>query len=264
MLQELSNFGNNAAALEKTLRLGQSLSQIAGGVAVSSKDAVTCNIARSQFALSRQDHIKLCQTGKADQTGRRFFRLHKWIDCWSSAHTHFYSENSSSVEKMLETFKWSFHGMYFFLEMLTISNVMGLTATSWGPKVTIESNKFWFYGLVTSIILSLYHLWLSSSLFDIPEKSSTTEEVEIKTGVKKSKMDIVDEKSAARPVARRPPTNTSQIWKQLIIDGCDLFIPGSVVGWIPADAVTVGVAMAVSSFLAGRDIWIKVNSTRTK
>ena len=51
--------------------------------------------------------------------GRRYFRLLKWQPCWNSAYQAITREQPAS-KKLLEVTKWSFLGMYFFLEMFTI------------------------------------------------------------------------------------------------------------------------------------------------
>jgi hypothetical protein len=49
-------------------------------------------------------------------------------------------------------------------------------------------------------------------------------------------------------------------YKQLVIDGCDLFIPGAVVGWMPFSPLTVGVAMAISTLLQLGDMWPRIQA----
>ena len=62
---------------------------------------------------------------------RRYFRLFKWIDCWTTAynqyHTHLapspVSKPASDVENIkvvLTVAKFSLLGMYLFLEMFTL------------------------------------------------------------------------------------------------------------------------------------------------
>jgi hypothetical protein len=131
---------------------------------------------------------------------------------------------------------------------------MGITNTTWGPNLQQESNKFWFYALTSSLLLSMYQIFLASAMFTQPTKSTTTEKVDTSKNEKSSK-DVKAQNEA-------PQRDMSQTYKQFIIDGCDILIPGSVVGWIPADAVTVGVAMSLSSYLSARDIWLKVNGNK--
>jgi len=49
-----------------------------------------------------------------------------------------------------------------------------------------------------------------------------------------------------------------QLYTALLIDSCDILIPGSAVGWIPASSVTVGVASSISSVIVGQQIWGRV------
>ena len=49
--------------------------------------------------------------------------------------------------------------------------------------------------------------------------------------------------------------------KNIIVDACDLVIPGSVLGWIPASSTQVGLAMVVSTLIASGDIWAQANRT---
>jgi len=173
------------------------------------------------------------------------------------AQTHFYAESGDSIPRLLEVMKWGFLCIYFFLEMSTITNVMGITSTTWGPSAIRESNKFWFYALVTSIILSLYEFWtirFQSPTPDVkvPKETQGTNEKSPEIKVDNSALD--NQFLAEREGKRK------QIYKQLVMDGCDLVIPGAAVGWISADPVTVGVAQSISTILAMRDMWIKIQS----
>lgn len=50
----------------------------------------------------------------------------------------------------------------------------------------------------------------------------------------------------------------TQLYTNLIIDCCDILIPGSAVNWIPVSLVTVGVASSISSLIVGKQIWERV------
>ncbi len=53
--------------------------------------------------------------------GRRYFRFFKFLECFSKALECFYA--ASGVMGLLEVGKWSFLGVYLFLESLTIVSV---------------------------------------------------------------------------------------------------------------------------------------------
>ncbi|KAL1301423.1 hypothetical protein AAFC00_005679 [Neodothiora populina] len=247
MLTAASRFFNDATGLEKTLRLVQCYSQVAAALAVTASDAAPWIQARSHFVVAR-----------------RFFRMTKWIDAWNAALQHLSStgtktSSDSSIRTLLQLIKFSCLGMYMFLEMFTITDAMKVTSTTWGPRVLDESLKFWFYAIAASLLLSLLDLW--SAVF-----SSTTAFSPSATQSEKQKDGLSnDSKSKAKnekPDATTPASvslSKRQIYKKLFTDGCDILIPGSHTGWIPADALTVGVTGVLATLVSMADVWARVN-----
>ena len=58
------------------------------------------------------------------------------------------------------------------------------------------------------------------------------------------------------PVSSSPYSSVSPTVKRIIISGCDLLIPGSFLGWIPASSLQVGLATTVSTLVPLGDIWV--------
>ncbi|KAE9973597.1 hypothetical protein EG327_009023 [Venturia inaequalis] len=226
MLTAISNFGNNAAGLEKALRLAQALCTIGASLAASGEERGPWLVARGQFNLSR-----------------RFFRLHKWIDHFSLAAEKLNNTQAeeNAIGKLLDVTKNGFLGVYFFMEMGTITNVMGLTCPSWGPHILLESQKFWFYAIVTSLLSSFHQLLFAPA----PIQPATPTTVTEKSSEK------------ASPDSGR---NNTDVYRQILIDGCDLFVPGAAVGWIPIESLSVGLFMSVSSVLAMGSMWPKIQA----
>ena len=52
----------------------------------------------------------------------------------------------------------------------------------------------------------------------------------------------------------------SKIIKRIVIDGCDLFLPGSTTGWMAVSTANVGMLTVVSTVLAATDIWTRVQN----
>ena len=52
-------------------------------------------------------------------SARRYFRLLKWHPCWQTAYASLIQEQEGT-RRLLKVVKWSFLGLYFFLEMFTI------------------------------------------------------------------------------------------------------------------------------------------------
>ncbi|TID22361.1 hypothetical protein E2P81_ATG11463 [Venturia nashicola] len=222
MLASISNFGNNAAGLEKALRLAQALSTIGGSLATTKEDQSPWLLARAQFNLSR-----------------RFFRLHKWIDHFSLASQKFNNtEEQNTLVKLLDVTKNGFLGIYFFMEMGTI--------------------KFWFYAIATSLLMTFYQLFFTSTSATCPasvigEKNALTEKTDISTTEKTS----AKEKKTPNEARGR---NNKDLYRQILIDGCDLFVPGAAVGWIPIETLSVGIFMSISSVLAMGSMWPKIQA----
>lgn len=95
--------------------------------------------------------------------------------------------------------------------------------TSWSGWVLFEAHKFWFYSLSLSLLGSLWMLI------------------------------VADKGRGERKVISG--TISSPWAKRLVIDGCDLLIPGSMLGWIAVSPMVVGMSMVVSTLLAAQDIW---------
>lgn len=128
---------------------------------------------------------------------------------------------------------------------------MGLTSASWGPHLLIESQKFWFYAIATSLLSSFYQLLFAQTTIQ-PVTPALHEK---------------DTLGKATPVSAsallQAGRNNTDLYRQILIDGCDLFVPGAAVGWIPVETLSVGVFMSVSSVLAMGSMWPKVQAQST-
>lgn len=135
---------------------------------------------------------------------------------------------------------------------------MKVTGTSWGPGVLQESLKFWFYALSASILLSIYDLcmiWTANE--PVPEIKQNGQAV----GKKDS-----NGSHKTTPVSSKPSSaasvGTASIYKKLLIDCCDLLIPGAATGWIITGPVTIGVTGCISSLVSMEDIWKRVQMSK--
>lgn len=207
--------------------------------------------------------------------GRRYFRLLKWYPCFNSAINAYVSAHDA-IGAALEMLKYLFLSAYFFLEATTIvcwrtstsvrlqcllygvqneqTNVMGITTYTWGPEIQQQANRCWVYGLVASIMLSLYILSLQRRGIT-REKTRKASKADV-NGKEKPKLN--DNPSATVVKDESNTAQTAQLYEQLIIDACDLLTPGTALGWIKADLAIVGAAMTLSSFLGAQQIWRKL------
>ena len=127
---------------------------------------------------------------------------------------------------------------------------MGITNYSWGPELQNEALKCWFYGIAWSIVLSLYQL--TGLHATSPASTSLASKKPIE---KRAKQTAAKKKSSLTSADR---AFRSRIYTQLVIDCCDIFIPGSAVGWIPVYQVFAGTCQTISSAVAAKQVWDRV------
>ncbi|EED21076.1 PEX11 domain protein [Talaromyces stipitatus ATCC 10500] len=238
--KQFSNFTNtHPLGIEKTLRFIQAVVTIlSSSIFVSyipnSVYAVKCASAKNQIALAR-----------------RYLRFFKFIDCFDAGYTAWLVPaplESDAVRKIASVGKWSFLGVYFFLEDLTILDAMGIWVTPWAQELFIECHKWWFFGLALSIIGSTVDIFL-------PVSEPTLTSSAVKQSEKKTVTSEKEKKKQPLPVKR----DLTPLVKGLIVDSCDIVIPGSVLGWIPASSTQVGLMMVVSTLVSSGGIWAQVN-----
>lgn len=127
-------------------------------------------------------------------------------------------------------------------------DAMGIWSTEWAPKLFVEAMKFWFYSISFSIILSLVLLFSNLS-------KSTHFSKKVKGRPRRS------EKNSNADIegqAKQKSGLQRSLVKKLVIDCCDLFIPGFTTGWLVVSSGTVGILGIISTVLASSDIWERV------
>ena len=132
------------------------------------------------------------------------------------------------------------------------TDAMKVTKTEWGPGVLQEALKFWFYAEVASILLSLYDLFIIWTVPDAPTKSKP------KVGTSEKG----DSKAADATQPKAVSLESMKIYKKLLIDCCDILIPGSGVGWISIDPIILGVTGCISTLVSMSDVWVRVQGAR--
>jgi hypothetical protein len=127
-------------------------------------------------------------------------------------------------------------------------DAMGIWSSDWAPRLFVEAMKFWFYSISFSIFLSLVLLCSQLWKLSLPPKRESGK----------------GEKTVEAEVDR-VATETKQsiaLWrgllKKLVIDCCDIFIPGLTTGWLVVSSGTVGILGIISTVLASLDIWERV------
>ncbi|PKX95343.1 PEX11 domain protein, partial [Aspergillus novofumigatus IBT 16806] len=226
-IKQFSNFARTGAGLEKILRLIQALATIIIETSIDNETVTTWSTAKSQLALTR-----------------RFFRFFNFLDCFERVYALLGSSSSSSSSAadgfptmLFELGRWTCLGLYFVLEDCTILHAMNVYPVYWNKPVIVEAYKFWFYALALSIVGALWGLLFASGSASMGKAQH-------------------DEKKGGSSKERKVGISGPLV-KRIVVDGCDLMIPGVFLGWIQVSEVVVGMAMVVSTLVAGKDIWIK-------
>ncbi|KAJ5113175.1 hypothetical protein N7456_001709 [Penicillium angulare] len=223
-MARVTRFINDGTGLEKTLRLIQSLAQIAAVFTVGST-AVRLTTAKLQLALSR-----------------RFFRFFCFLESFEQVSALLTNGGRNSVAGWLDLGKWTSFGLYFITEDLTILHAMGVWTVPWEERVMRQANTYWFFALCFSLAGSLYKIFFSA-----PTKPANKSKSKSKNG---------KEKKTEEPVVEAP--KTSALVQQFVVDSCDLLLPLELLGWYPTGDLVLGVTMVLSTILTGWNVWARV------
>ncbi|RDW65805.1 PEX11 domain protein [Aspergillus mulundensis] len=238
-LKSLVAYTSQTAGLEKTLRLIQATSQVIGVTTANKTLATQCLTARDQLALSTLPCLPYSapiDSNGTDSTARRYFRLLDFYACFERVHALITNPSSSStIPSAMELAQYTFLGLYLFLEDFTILHDMNVARVDWHHALMTEANKFWFYALALSVLRCTWEL-LSPQAPDTPKTTG-------------------GEKSDPKTTAKQTRAPKWPLVKRIIIDGCDLTLPGSFLGWTPVTPLQIGLGMVVSTVFAGHNVW---------
>lgn len=104
--------------------------------------------------------------------------------------------------------------------------------TPWARDIQTQAYKFWFWGLALSVLGGIWSLLFSSGTSAQSKNEKAT-----------------------------PPSTTASktLMKRVIVDGCDLMIPGSSLGWVSMGSEIVGMLMVLSTVVSMGDVWRRAN-----
>lgn len=130
---------------------------------------------------------------------------------------------------------------------------------TWAERCLLEANKFWFYSLVCSIGLGLLDTLRLRAL-----PAAHAQDQQEPHEMSKSETAIPGKDKHANPDPKATTTDellaskSSLLRQKILADACDLLLPGTAVGWIQASPLSVGIAMAVSSYITSVEVWMKI------
>ncbi|PYH92903.1 hypothetical protein BO71DRAFT_356377 [Aspergillus ellipticus CBS 707.79] len=243
MLSHLLRFTRTTPGLEKTFRLLQAAcvlylqlgvhSGVLGGGLGEDGWVKRAGVARGQLGLTR-----------------RFLRCVNFLDCFNRSFALLGGAGNQAqggLATVLEICKWGCLGVYFLLEdviLLHQTSIYPLPAPL-SKTIPTEANKFWFYALGFSLLGAAWTV-----LFSGGSSSSTSASGAAGKSPQKS-----NKSSASTSPVVKSSVDTRAILKKALVDGCDILIPGTFLGWIDVSELGVGVGMVVSTLVSGWEIW---------
>lgn len=124
--------------------------------------------------------------------------------------------------------------------------------TPTGQTIDTEANKFWAYALTAAV---------AGDIWDILTATPTSENAKV-GGRSKTAQDPSEKKQEAKKQGLEKRDEKKRDWRlyrQLVVDGCDLFIPLTIVGWVDLGSRRLGALMVVSTLGAGWGVYERLS-----
>ncbi|KAI1307176.1 peroxisomal biogenesis factor 11 [Xylaria venustula] len=181
--EQFVRFTTDAAGLERTFRLFQSIAQILSSYTLPFETLLLfLSLSTSTAAAAANPastHAVLVSLRGQLALARRYFRLFRFLESFQAAQKLYLSLSSTSTStatasagggrSLARTATWidvfgrTFNGMYLLLEasaILDAQKIPGLAV--WGaelePKVAFEGQRFWLFSLVCGVLAGLVRI----------------------------------------------------------------------------------------------------------
>ncbi|KAI3333836.1 hypothetical protein F4824DRAFT_234865 [Ustulina deusta] len=178
--EQFVRFTTDAAGLERTFRLVQSIAQILASYTLPF-DALVVVLAFLAPGRSAPDpaatHAVLEALRARLALARRYFRVFRFLESFQAAQKLYGSLSTSSsalsssspaprwgrTDVWIDVFGRTFNGMYLLLEVSTLADAQKIDGLAvWGPElegsVAVEGQRFWLFSLVCGVLAGLVRL----------------------------------------------------------------------------------------------------------
>ncbi|KAK1993341.1 AoPex11B, partial [Colletotrichum falcatum] len=190
------------------------------------------------------------------------------------------------LEVWLDIVKFTLLGLYGGIESLTLPDLLGVPrlevfGAARTKALNLEAQRFWLLALVSGVLANLVRMLKAFAYAPVPQHGhgyGTGEQAqqaqqkagdaagEKAGGDGDEKLDWQAERARLRAIVvkrreerkrwrRNVASQVRSLGRKVVTDSLDCFIPGAVLGWVNVQPGTVGVAMLITTFLTGRDIW---------
>ncbi|EFQ35826.1 AoPex11B [Colletotrichum graminicola M1.001] len=216
---------------------------------------------------------------------RRFIRFFWFLNSLGTSYNLFSSarpggssrdsRGAVGLETWLDMAKFTLLGLYGGIESLTLPDLLGVPQLEvFGAERTralnLEAQRFWLLALVSGVLANLAKMLKAFAHAPVPQHGhgyGTGEQAQQKPGGGgEEKLDWEAERARLRAIVakrreerkrwrRNVAFQVRSLGRKVIADSLDCLIPGAVLGWMNVQPGTVGVAMLITTYLTGRDIW---------
>ncbi|CAI2181539.1 3632_t:CDS:2 [Funneliformis geosporum] len=142
------------------------------------------------------------------------------------------------------------YATYLFWDTFVWAHNAGVYKFQQIKRINENAHRFWFIGLVFSIIHGLYKLYLNGYQHNFMRQ------------VSKARFAESSEKSNVRSEAESLMKERKAVIIQLVQDVLDITIPATALGYLHLEDGLVGLAGFISSIMGIQSQWKKVNSTK--
>ncbi|KAK1590091.1 uncharacterized protein LY79DRAFT_555858 [Colletotrichum navitas] len=277
-------FGSDSAGLERILRSLQALTMIFGAYPSLMYLVLLASDSPLFEALGPlKDHLNLA---------RRFIRFFWFLNSLGTSYNLFSSarvggsrESGGAIglETWLDMARFTLLGLYGGIESLTLPDLLGVPQLEvFGAERTralnLEAQRFWLLALVSGVLANLAKMLKAFAHAPVPQHGhgyGTGEQAQQKAGDAagekaggdgEEKLDWEAERARLRVIVakrreerkrwrRNVAFQVRSLGRKIVADSLDCLVPGAVLGWVNVQPGTVGVAMLITTFLTGRDIW---------
>ncbi|KAH6887583.1 peroxisomal biogenesis factor 11 [Thelonectria olida] len=255
-------FGTDLVGLERLLRLFQAACSVLISYPLLLAALVPKPTSEAQLAVKA---VGLGALRGQLNVSRRFIRLFRFMDTLNAGFDA-YVAPEKNLEVWLDVVSKTCLGMFGMIETLTLVDLIGIPGLEvFGParssEIDAQSQYFWFFGLATSVTISLIKL----SKVNVPpiaekeqEKPTKTvsEKADEKEDTKEKAAKDAEEKKRLKEVAAKKKV----LLRSIVSDVVDMLLPGSAIGFVKISGASVSSAMFFTTLTTGWAAWDRIGA----
>ncbi|KAI5459257.1 peroxisomal biogenesis factor 11 [Mariannaea sp. PMI_226] len=252
-------FGTDLVGLERIMRLFQA----ACSLLISYPLLLASVLPNKPEAILAAKTVGFTALRNQINVSRRFVRLFRFLDTLNAGFDA-YVAPQKSIEVWLDVISKTSLGLFGMIETMTLIDLLGIENLEiFGPlrskEIDYQSQYLWFFGLATSVLISLIKL-SNINVPPVEEKPTKTisekEASEKKDTKKKAAADAEEEEKRQKEISAKKKV----LLRALVSDVIDILLPGSAIGWVNISGGTVSSAMFFTTLTTGWAAWDRVGA----